>query len=398
MAVTEDFLHLLPLFPLETETTIRARWDTWANEGLTPEDVDDWVDTREGSFFFIATQPAVREAARIYDLMGTEFPAATFPLFSWGEYLDDLAAGYKVERLAATPSSGIVTFAGPEGTVIEPGVVIGVEAPVEDAPIKQYEVTEGGTIGVGKTIDLPVQAREAGSATNAAAGQVTVVLSTIESTGDVSVENANPVIGGTDPETDEALRERLLEVYEGRGPGNLQDYAVWARAFTGVGRATIIPVWEGPGSVKVIVLTTDGQPVSKEVVDGLQAFLDPVAGKGSGQAPVGHTVTVTTAEAIKVAITAKIEFLDGYSLNGEGGTVALKEALLSALDDYLLSVEPGQEVVLQKVVGRLIGFDGVHDVAEVKLNGSAKNIVLDDDPAQVGTLDTGGTVLTEGSV
>jgi len=397
MAVTEDFLDLLPLFPLDTEAVVRARWNAWANEGLTPEDVEEWVDTREGAFFFIASEPGVREAARIYDLMGTEYPAAVFPLFSWAEYLDDLAAAYKVERLAATPASGEVTFKGPEGTVIAPGVVVGVEAAVEDAPIKEYEVTEGGTIGVSKEITLPVTARESGSATNAAAGQLTLLLSTIEAEDEVSVLNTDPIVGGTDPETDEALRERLLEVFQGKGPGNVHDYKVWARAYGGVGRVSVIPVWNGPGTVKVIVLTSDGQPVSAEVVEGLQAFLDPVAGKGSGQAPVGHTVTVETATSTDIKITAKVEFEEGYSLDGAASTIALEDDLLAALADYVTSVLPGEEIVLQKIVGRLIGFDGVHDVTEVKINGAAKNVALDDDPAEVGEL-AGTTELTEGEI
>jgi uncharacterized phage protein gp47/JayE len=398
MAIAEDFLDLLPLFPEETEEAIRLRWDTWANEGLTVEDAEEWVDVREGGFFFIASQPGVREAARTYDLMGTEYPAAIFPLFSWGEYLDDLALGYKVERLAATPAGGIVTFSGDEGTVIGPGTTVGVEAAVEDADVREYEVTEGGTIDASGEIDLPVVAREAGFATRAGAGQVTILLSTVESEGEVTVTNAEPIVGGTDPETDEKLRERLLEVFEGKGPGNIHDYEVWARAYIGVGRVTVIPVWDGPGSVKVIVLTAEGLPVSVEVVEGLQAFLDPVAGKGHGQAPVGHTVTVATATSKDITVSAKVEFEDGFTLDGLGGTTAMEAALLASIAEYVNAVQPGQEIVLQKIVGRLVAFDGVHDVGSVKIDGEAKNLALDDDPAEVGVLDVEASVLTEGSV
>ena len=76
MAVAEDLLGLLPLFPNETEAAIRLRMNTWANEGVSVEDHDEWVDVREGSFFQIVTEPMVRELARAYDLMGTESLAA----------------------------------------------------------------------------------------------------------------------------------------------------------------------------------------------------------------------------------------------------------------------------------------------------------------------------------
>lgn len=400
MPVTEDFLDFLPLFPLDTEETILERWRAWTNEGVSVEDVDEWVDVREGSFVHMALALGSREAARIYDLMGTEYPASVFPLYSWGEYLDDLAIGYTLERLAATPAGGIVTFFGPEGTVIEPGTVVGVEAAVGDTAIREYEVTDGGTIGdeAPGMVELEVVAREAGSATDASAGQLTLILSTITSEGEVTATNSDPIIGGSDPETDEALRDRLLSVFDGQGPGNVHDYEVWARAYVGVGRVTVIPVWNGPGTVKVIVLTADGDPVSPEVVEGLQAFLDPVAGKGRGQAPVGHEVTVETATSTNVVITAIVEFADGYSLDGTGGTTALEEALFTALADYVNSTQPGEEIVLQKIVGRLIAFDGVHDVGEVKINGKAENLALKDEPAEVGTLDEAESELIEGEV
>ena len=398
MPVAEDLLGLLPLFPGETEASIRLRFNTWANEGVSVEDPDEWVDVREGSFFQIVTEPMVREIARAYDLMGSEYLAAAFPLYSWGTYLDDLAAGYAVDRLAATKSSGTVTFFGPEDTVIPAGTVIGVAAAVPDAGFKEYEVTEGGTIDGSEEIDLPVESREAGFVTRAGAGQLTEILSTIEADEEVTVSNAEPILGGTDPETDESLRERLLAVFEGRGPGNVRDYEIWARSYGGVGMVTVIPVWNGPGTVKVIILTADGQAVSEEVVEGLQAFLDPVAGKGEGQAPVGHTVTVETAAAVPISVSATIEFADGYSLAGTAGTIALEDALLAAINDYFMAVQPGEEVVLQKVAARLAAFDGVHDIKDVELNGGTANVLLDDNPAEIASLDVEGTALAEGEV
>jgi uncharacterized phage protein gp47/JayE len=348
--------------------------------------------------FNLNTQGFVRELARAYDLAGTEMVAAAFPLYSWGTYLDDLAAGYEVERLAATQSKGIVTFFGPEGTVIPAGTTIGVAASVPDAPFKEYEVIESGVIGPTEEIDLAVISREAGLVTRAAAGQVTEILSTIEGEGEVTAANAEPIVGGTDPETDESLRERLLAVFGGRGPGNQRDYEIWSRSFIGVGEVTVIPVWNGPGTVKVIVRTADGQPVSAEVVEGLKAFLDPVAGKGKGQAPVGHTVTVETASAISLKLTGVLEFNDGFSLDGTAGTVALRALLMDAVSDYVMSVQPGEEVVLQKVIARLAAFEGVHDLKEVKLNGSALNVALSSNPAKIVTLNFETSALTEGAV
>lgn len=395
MPIGDDLLTFLPLFPEETEAAIRQRFDEWANEGVSVEEADEWVDTREPGFFFTASQLFVRESARIYDLMGTEMVAAAFPLYSWGEYLDSLAEGFTVDRLPATQASGKVTFNGPDGIAIPPGTVVGAAPSVENAAAKEYEVTEGGTIE-GGTVELPVISREAGAVTDAAADQVTEILSTIESGEEpVTVINPERIVGGSDPESDEALRERLLAVFDGRGPGNTRDYEIWARSYIGVGRVTVIPVWNGPGTVKVIALTADGGPVSAEVVEGLQEFLDPVAGKGEGEAPVGHTVTVETATQKAITFSAEIQFADGYSLDGEGGTIAMEAPILEAVADYVDKVQPGDNVVVEKAAARAAIFDGVHDLKNPKLNGKAENVALKSDPAEVALLNIEGSALTE---
>lgn len=397
MAIAEDLLTLLPLFPAETETAIRLRVNAYANEGVSVEDAEEWVDVRPGSFFFLTTEGYVRELARGYDLMGTEVIAAAFPLYSWGTYLDDLAAGYKLERLAATAAKGEATFFGPEGTAIAAGTTVGVAPGVPDSNFKEYEVTEGGVIGVSGEIVLPITATEAGRVTDAAAGQVTEILSTIEAEEEVTVANGDPIVGGTDAETDEALRKRLLAVFGGRGSGNIRDYEIWGGEHAGIGIVIVIPVWNGPGTVKVIALTSKGQPVSAEVAEELQLELDPVPGQGKGKAPVGHTVTVETAVLVQIKVTGVIEFNDGFSLSGEGGTVAMEEILLDAVNDYFSTVRSGDEAVLQKAIARLASFDAVHDLKDVKLNGVAANVAIDSSPAEVAVL-KGDSVLTEGTV
>lgn len=493
----DTLLDILPLFGDETEEAIYARMAAYANEGVSVDDPDEWIDTRPGSHFFTWSQPNVRELARAYDLMGTEFVAAAIPVLSWGEYLDALAASYLVDRLEATPASGGVTFIGPVGLEVIAGARVAADPAALDEAQKEYEVLETGKIAavlgapgkpgattestgggladgdhfyvvttvnkegesivsaerkvtlavggdgivnltwgavVGATayrvyhataeggpysrlaevtelaykddgspapdaavhppaedttggrVTLPVEAVEAGVAFNANAGEVTVQVS--ESSAD-SVSNAEGIAGGTDPETDEALLRRMLERFGGIGAGNKAAYKVWAGEYPGVGRVTVIPNWKGPNTVLVIVLTADGSPVSAAIVEGLQDELDPVEGQAEGRAPVGHDVTVTTASGVTIDIDGEIEFEPGYSLDGAGNTIAMRDDLEVAARDYIDLSEPGGEVVRQKVIGRLVAFDGVKDVSgNLKLNGTKANVALDDDPAEVGELGT----------
>lgn len=396
MAIADEaVMGLTPLFPEETEEAIGDRWEQWANEGLTAEDVDRWTDVRPGSYWYIATRPGVRQAARIYDVMGSDFVAASFPLLTWGGYLDDIAGGQKIFRNPATRATGVVTFTGEPGTEITAGTTVAVEGPADQVEGKEYEVTEGGEIPGGGSIDLPVEALASGAAGNAPAAAVTLLQS--EVAGVEAVTNADPITGGTDPEDDESLRDRLIEARDGEGPGNTTDYKVWSRAFSNeIRRVVVIPLWEGAGTVLVIVLTATGDPVSEVTVDALQAFLDPVPGAGEGLAPVGAAVTVTTAEEVKVDVSAKIEFESGYSLNGTGGTTAMEEAIEEAIKIPVESSQPGGEVVRQSVIAAIMSLVGVHDVGSVKLNAAEVNVALESNPAEVAVVDE--IALTEGPV
>lgn len=392
-----DDYDFSPLFPEETEAAIRARWDAWANEGITEDQAEAWTDTREGSFFQVCTEPGVREGARSYQRMD-EVVMAAHPLWAWESYLDDHAEVQNVQRLAAEYASGVVTFSGPNGTVIAAGVGVGVEPATPDSPAPEYEVTVGGTI-VGPSVDLEVRATEAGGAGNVGPGAVTALLTQDAALAGVTVENADAMTGGADTETDEALRARLLEVYGGeQGGWNVRLYKIASRAFSAaIGRVTVIPLWDGANTVKVVITDAAGQPLPNDIVDGLQAFLDPIPGMGHGEVTIGAQVTVVTATALAIAVAGTVEFEPGYSWDGFGGTVALGDPIEESIEAYVESVESGGEVVVKRVEGRVTVVTGVHDVSDLTLNGVAANVAIPADPARVPTL-TRPTGLAEGVV
>lgn len=458
MAELDD---LLPLFAEETEETIRARFDRYANEGIAPSSVV-FTDVRQGSLFQIATEGAVREFARVYDRIGTEVPAAASPLYAWGFYLDDHGAVQDVERLTATSADGSVQFAGAAGTIVAAGVRVAVEPalPGDDAP--SFEVIAGGIIAATETVDLPARAVTPGTAGNVAAGAVTQILSALP--GATGVTNLLPFVGGTETETDELFRLRILDQYKGQGAGNVQDYERYAREFSGVGIATIIPLFRGPGTVLVIPLTALGTVVSDATVRGLQDNLDPPrfdtnltaavaiaattvpvistsgavvapgfiriddeligytgltataftgtsgiaaahasgarvtqSGRGAGRAPIGAHVLVRTATPLAIAISAIVEPETGYALDGDGGTIALRASITAAIRRYIGRVLPGGEIVINQVIAAIVSVPGVHDAGTVRVNGGAVNLTISSSPARVPALTTPVT-LTEGEI
>ena len=215
-------------------------------------------------------------------------------------------------------------------------------------------------------VSLPAQAVQAGEAGNVSAGAITSLDTVIPTV--LTVNNPQGFQGGAEEESDEDFRTRILGAWKGAsGGGNVADYKRWS-AEEGIERTTVIPVWQGAGTVLVVAMQSDGEPVAQTIVDGLQTFLDPVAGQGQGQAPIGATVTVTTSTILNINIVAEVIPEFGFSLTGVNNTIATQPAILASLGDYLTSLEPGGEVVFEHVQACFF-VPGVHDITGVTVNG-----------------------------
>lgn len=241
------------------------------------------------------------------------------------------------------------------------------------------------TVNTTAGVTLPVEAVDAGAGGNVATGAITELITAIA--GIETVYNPAPTTGGVEPEDDEGLRARVLISYEGSGAGTVGDYRRWALDYPGVGRAFVEPLWNGAGTVKVVVLTADGQAVPAAVVSGLQADLDPVPGLGEGRAPIGAVVTVTTPTRVAVPVNATVTFEAGFSLDGTGGTIATRPAIVAALSDYIDHLEVGEDVVRNHVEAQFFRVRGVRDVS---LTDPAANVVISTDQiAYLGTVTLG---------
>lgn len=387
-----DRLDFLPLFD-ENEESVWERMAAWANEGLEPSD-PQWVDTREGSFFWMNTRPGAREIARLYDKAGSEAPAAMQPLWTWGPYLDTIAEVFELEREKATSAVATVTFTAPEGTLIPSGIEVST-VPIEGSGVAPVDfiVVETGTVdGTGK-VSVSAQATVAGSQGNVSAGAIVNLDSEIP--GVTAITNAEPAFGGSDEEGDESLKERLLEVLGGNPTANVYWYLkivrAWLQQNDGLhcplgGRVSVIPLWEGAGTVLIVATADSGDELTVEVVEKLQAYLDPTPGQNAGVASVAAEVTVETATTLEVDVTATITLEAGYNLDGAHSLIGLSAAITNAVSNYIDGLGSGQEVVWAKVLAAIVSVSGVKDVAEVKLNGGTVSLHPTESPPQVARL------------
>jgi len=140
-----ELLDYLPLFQ-EDATSIRARLDADVNAGLTSDDLR-WIDTREGTFYWVVTQPVVIELARLWDALSLEVPASAFPLFAWGDYLDRHAEVFGLVRKDPVAAGGEVVFTGDPGTLVATGTTVSSDPATEDDEGQEFLTTVSGVIG-----------------------------------------------------------------------------------------------------------------------------------------------------------------------------------------------------------------------------------------------------------
>jgi uncharacterized phage protein gp47/JayE len=138
-----------------------------------------------------------------------------------------------------------------------PGVVIPVGTQLTSGTDIGYETTQLAVAsGPNIPIPVPIRALDPGSAGNLDPGTDIQVVSQIPNiAGGATVVNLD---GGTDEETDDELRFRVLaRIRQPPQGGSANDYRVWALAVPGCTRAWVSPLEMGIGTVTVRVLFDD---------------------------------------------------------------------------------------------------------------------------------------------
>ena len=221
----------------------------------------------------------------------------------------DGTTGRKVPTLAL----GTVTMTGTGGTVVPIGTQF-------SGPQTVYETLAEITIDGEQPTPVNVRALDPGTLGNLLAGATLALLSSVP-----GADNTATVVimdGGTDTETDDELRMRvLLRIRAPPMGGDQKDYVQWALAVPGCTRAWAFPLEMGMGTVTVRQMFDDlrasngGFPLPQDLA-AVSAYLDtvrPVAVKDFFvEAPVPYPINLRInwlnpdTAAVRGAITASL--------------------------------------------------------------------------------------------
>lgn len=336
--------------------------------------VPDDIDKREGSIIWDALSPEALEFSKLYVELDNILNLV-FARTSYGEYLDLIAESHGIERKPAVNAVGYLWLEGIPGSIISAPVEIKVS--INDEVIKYTVVDEDD-----KAIDVQIPQEgtgeyrvlcsEAGSKGNIAANSIEFYENI---TGISRIYNTEAFYGGVEEEADSALLQRLLEkVKNPPSSGNINDYIRWTKEITGAESVKVIPLWNGPGTVKLIVYGSKGMPVTQEVVNNVKAYIDPDNNAGEGKAPLGASVTVVTVQIKEVSIEiTSLSIKSDYTLEG------VKNSIKDNLENYLENVLPGDTVILKSVEAVIMNTAGVLDFSFLKINGQSSNLVSEDE-------------------
>ena len=180
-----------------------------------------------------------------------------------------------VGRKMATPAAGTAVFTSSVANVVVPQATV-----LAYGTVASYETTQQIVTGPpGSPTNAPIVALVPGSIGNLDVGTVLILTAPIAGITGVTVGYLD---GGTDEETDDELRARVLERI--RNPpmgGDAEDYVHWALSVPGVTRAWSYPNEMGIGTMTVRFMCDDlrasnnGFPLPSDVAR-VAAYLDTV--------------------------------------------------------------------------------------------------------------------------
>lgn len=318
------------------------------------------IDKREGSIIYNALAPAAVELAQMY-IEVERILNEGFADTASREYLIKRAAERGITPYPATPAIVKGEF--------NIDVPIGSRFSLDDL---NYVVIEKISDGIFK-----LQCETVGSKANRYLGTL-IPIEYIEKL--TSAEITEILIPGEDEEETETFRERYFQSFESQAfGGNVADYKEKTKAIPGVGGVKVFPVWNGGGTVKLVILDSEYKKPSSVFINQLQTIIDPNQGEGLGIAPIGHFVTVTGAKETVVSISTTITYQDGYSWED------IKPYVENVIDQYFLELSKEWEneknliVRISQIETRLLNIVGVIDIYDTKINDATQNLILDEE-------------------
>ena len=349
-------------------------FEYWLN--LMLDNVPDDIDQRQGSVIYDALAPAAMVMAQ-QSLSLANIVKQTYIKTAQGQFLDYRAAEHGTARYIATQTEVKAKFLDSDGNSIN-NVQIGDQfASIGETPIF-YTVKK-----INDDLTGELTADDPGTAANSYIGQILPVTSNDSLSWAEITEIVAPA---RDEEIDDHLRDRLLRADDWIAyGGNITDYLAMLSKISEVGAGQVYPVWNGAGTVKLVIVDNNLMPASVELVKKVKNIIDPTdnESQGYGLAPIDHQVTVVAPTPLTVNIAATV------NIDGTHGADIVKAKIKTAIEEYFkllrqswnsIDAKTGrgysQTIYRSKILSQIMMVDGVINASVPTLNGADQDITL----------------------
>ena len=268
-----------------------------------------------------------------------------FPDTATGEYLERHAAERGLTRKNGTKASGTVRFSVnalvPEGIYVPQGTIC---ASSGNNPVRFATKSTVYLSPTSNFVNAAVEALTEGREGNVPAGKISVIVTPVA--GIDAVGNTQPMSGGTDKETDEQLRRRIIDSFVHISNGTNKAYYIQsALEVNGVIAAGVIPRNRGAGTVDVFIGSADNTPS--------QSLIDAVRNKLLQSREINVDIGVFALRKTPVDITFTIEVKEGYSFSDV--SARCREAVL----DYFSLLSAGETMYISDIGEYVKHVEGV---------------------------------------
>lgn len=268
------------------------------------------------------------------------------------EHLERWAEVWGVARNPAVAAIGLVTFTGLNTTAIPAGTVL------QRSDGVQFTTDVTAAIALG-TATVAVTAVEPGLDGETEATSALVLSTPIVNINSNATVAAGGLTGGSEVESDDDLRDRLLHRIRRPPQGGADsDYENWCLEVPGVTRVWVKPLYLGAGTVGIFFVRDNDVSAIPDAgeVALVQAYIDarrPVTAEVTVMAPVASVVNFTIAllpDTLAVREAVATELADLLRREAEpGGTIYLshvREAVsLAAGEENSLITVPAADLV-----------------------------------------------------
>lgn len=347
-------MAITPRFSNETEVAILQR----LLDAIVPE-----VDKRQGSIAYDLSDPAAQEFAQAYIALDRTLSYAFLSEDMPSDLLTIAASDFGVDRKLAVKAKGEVTFTGQVGQLIP-----------KDTQVRTEEGTYFKTLAdatlTTSTAKATVEAELGGISGNVAIGEINTVTGDLA--GVLTVTNEKAFDNGVDEESDESLLQRVYDkVRKPATSGNVHHYEQWAREIAGVGAVRVYPTWNGPNTVKVVLLGDDKRTPSQAIIDATITHIEE-------ERPIGANVTVVGASEVLIDVNVDLALSPGADVS------VVQSDIESSLNEYLEPLAFKDPTVrYNRIAAILLDIPNIVDYENLTINGDIVNIEISDEQVAV---------------